>query len=259
MKCILISDIDGTFYFTKRNFKISEFDKRAINTFKLKGNLFGVCTGRSLSSVLRIEKEENVSFDFIIAASGASIKVNKDIIFERFLDKSVFNRIEQVISNVDCEKSASTKDFFYSTDVETNISKSCVNIMSLNDIDSELVSNISLEVKNTFQLYPLFQKLSNSLGEMLEININNKYIDISPKGCNKGEAIKILKQIYSYTDIQYFAIGDSFNDISMFEEVNNSFSFNSSPDLVKSKCNYCVDSLFDAINIITSNCLNLEK
>ena len=67
------------------------------------------------------------------------------------------------------------------------------------------------------------------------------------KGCSKGEGVNYVKERESIDTKDTYAIGDSYNDIPMFKEAGNSFTFETSEDGVKKEVKYIVNSVAEAI------------
>ena len=80
---LLASDFDNTLWFQDH---MNKKDVEAIQSFQKKGHLFGVCTGRSLSGILRPSKPYSIEYDFYILLSGGLI-LNKD--FQPILESQI--------------------------------------------------------------------------------------------------------------------------------------------------------------------------
>ena len=59
--------------------------------------------------------------------------------------------------------------------------------------------------------------------------LNMHYLDITPSGCTKGTGISNLVSLLN-EDVVSYAIGDSYNDISMFEHADHGYTFNKQVD-----------------------------
>ena len=71
-------------------------------------------------------------------------------------------------------------------------------------------------------------------------------IEISPKDCSKGNAIKRLCELESYDADDVFVVGDSGNDISMFKNFNkNSFCMGHASSTIKKYAKYTIDNFED--------------
>ena len=72
--------------------------------------------------------------------------------------------------------------------------------------------------------------------------------DIVSCDCSKGKAIKTVKDYFG-ADLTA-GIGDSFNDIPMFDHSDVSFTFALSHEDVRKRAGHTVDSVSEAIDIL---------
>ena len=93
-------------------------------------------------------------------------------------------------------------------------------------------------------------KIAKMYEGKLEVFRNQFFIDIAPKECSKGNGINRVLEIDGGHVDKLYTIGDSFNDISMFEITKNSFTFNNAEEEVKAKANNYVDSVSECIEKI---------
>ncbi|WP_261368963.1 HAD family hydrolase [Mycoplasma struthionis] len=108
----------------------------------------------------------------------------------------------------------------------------------------ELYNNdVAEDERYSNQMFELFKHLENDL----TIIITNYGLEISPKGIDKGSAIKwMIENIYNQYDLKLedvMAIGDSNNDVPMLQIVGYSYAMaNSSKQALKS-ANYFTSSV----------------
>ena len=86
---------------------------------------------------------------------------------------------------------------------------------------------------------------------MVDVFINDIYVDIVNKGVSKGKACQWIKNYYKIDTL--YGIGDNYNDISMFKSCDYSFSFTYSPMDVQNQSTYVVDSINRSIEICQTN------
>lgn len=84
----------------------------------------------------------------------------------------------------------------------------------------------------------------------IEVNQNELSLDIYPNGCDKGTGIQELKKFLNLEEAQVYVIGDSFNDLPMFNAVHYSFTFFRSPQEMQGQANRLVETLADCIHIL---------
>jgi hydroxymethylpyrimidine pyrophosphatase-like HAD family hydrolase len=86
------------------------------------------------------------------------------------------------------------------------------------------------------------------LGDKISVYQNNEHLDCTALHCSKGEAIEVLRKHFNVEEV--CGIGDSFNDLPMFEHVTHSFTFDYSDNEVKKSADYVVKSLNECIKFI---------
>lgn len=238
------SDFDGTIYFVKSEKKMKDEDVRAIKEFQEKGNLFGVCTGRSLHGIVKAKGLE-AEFDFFILANGARI-LDKDLneIHRKVIDRDVLIKTYETMTDFgvgDIVIHANETVYTFGKGLPLQI-----HIESFDEIEGDNIFGIS-----TFAGYDkaheLAEKINKDFDGILTAYVNKSIVDVVSYGSSKGNAVKFIKD---YLDIDEIAgIGDSFNDVPMFEAADVSFTFNSSHDDVKEKADHLVDTAAEAIRI----------
>lgn len=245
---ILISDIDKTFYFSGVEKRISDEDIQAIKAFQSQGNLFGVCTGRSMSGMQNILKNYDVHLDFMVLSSGAIIINNKG---EYIKNVTISN--EHVISLLESIKQypinySLTKDtnFYYKNDTLDKQGDTVFRLHSLEDIKESFYHSLAIQFDDHQTIIEVANYLRNNFE--VEVNQNELSLDVSPKGCDKGTGIHQLVEYLGVDESNVYGIGDSYNDLPMFKAVHYSFTFQRSPDEVKKKANELINSLAEAID-----------
>lgn len=239
---LLFSDLDGTILINRQ---FQDKDKQAILNFMSKeSNLFIISTGRGWKEFMKKKDQYHLSYDYAILSSGGLI-VDQDnqILYKAIINTSLIAHLLKEL-----------KDYFtlinqitlYATDdyFEFSILKEAYNFLLNNT--SEFCS-FNIEVKEESSTDTILSVLQKS---HINININGRYIDITKKDIDKGTAIEALINKFNIQDYTTYSIGDSYNDMSMFLKTNFSFTFYSSPLIVKNATNHCVNSISECIEII---------
>lgn len=73
-------------------------------------------------------------------------------------------------------------------------------------------------------------------------------LDVMPRGASKGNAVSLLMNHLSLVPEEVACVGDSFNDISMFQACRHSFAMADSPSPVQSQASHVVSSVAEAIS-----------
>ena len=242
----IASDYDGTLFFNDIPSKIKTEDIKMIESFQKKGHLFGLCTGRPLIGISDIR--EKITLDFYILSSGA-IVLNKDlqVIAKKCLDKQITENIfNEMKEKCQITIQANHKIYAYLTPANMPIPQEI--FYNLDELSQFDIFGISLDAKTTSNAQKIHQEIIRQYGNIIDAYQNIQYIDIVKKGCSKGQAMNIIR---NYFDIdQFYAIGDSYNDLPMFEQANHCFTFKNSPDVIKNQCDNIVLSVADALKKI---------
>ena len=80
--------------------------------------------------------------------------------------------------------------------------------------------------------------------------INQYFIDIVPKNCSKGLALLHILDIENQPKENLYTVGDSFNDVPMFNVTPNSYTFNRVENSLKSHANNLIDSVYEIVDSI---------
>ncbi len=242
MKKAFASDFDGTLYFMFDEEPIRKDDIIAIEDFREKGNLFGVCTGRSLRGITDVI--ENEMFDFYILASGALI-VDQDlnIISQTCISYQTMKEIYEKYEK-DLDIIIQANDTVYCLQEERPLQ---VFIRSIEEMENAAVYGLSFGTNSPDQAKMIADEINESYGDEIIAFANVKNVDIVSKECSKGKALEIVKNYY---EIDLMAgIGDSFNDIPMLEKADCTYTFPYAPGEVQKKVDQIVNTVSEAIEI----------
>ena len=81
----------------------------------------------------------------------------------------------------------------------------------------------------------------------IETHLNQQYVDVSPKGHNKGTGLKKLVSLLADIDVSY-AIGDSFNDLSMIKEADVGVTFKYAVPEIQDEADKVVQYVYELID-----------
>ncbi|PDY39853.1 HAD family hydrolase [Bacillus thuringiensis] len=110
-----------------------------------------------------------------------------------------------------------------------------VHIAEIEALEEEKIVTLDQELRDMFQ------------GEAEVFISGKRYVDIMPRGVSKGSALKRLMDHLQIEANEVACIGDSFNDISMFEVTPHSFTLHHVHPYVKEKANHIVRSVEEAV------------
>lgn len=229
MKKIVFFDVDGTIVTdvsTGMGAIVPESTKRAIKKARENGNLCFINSGRPYSNV---EKHIiNIGFDGVVSGCGTNIHIGDEDIFHKSVDKKV-----ALMCYEGCKKYNITA-FFEGRD-KTYYLENGYNLPWLDDFAEGLKKQGSVIIREfdegfTFDKFCAFHDKSDDITPFLKemeeyfsvIIRNDAFAELVPKGCSKGLAIKKLCEYYNLPIEQSYAIGDSLNDLEMFNATPNS-------------------------------------
>ena len=248
---LLASDFDGTLYFHNKEEKIRESDLESIRKFQKEGNLFGICTGRHLKGILEPTKEK-VDFDFYIVNSGAVIlDKNREVIQEYKIERQVAEEVTKYIDK-SVEVTFIIDDEFYAINWKGNWPIKVIEVSSIKEVDVEYLDALSFHFEDLDQATEIYNHIVNKYSYIIDVYQNITNLDFAPKGCSKGNALKKVMDYYKVNCDDMNCIGDSWNDLPMFEAVDNSFTFTYSPKDIQQSTKHVIDSLEECISIIMS-------
>lgn len=238
MKKLLASDIDGTLII---NGSIKDESIDHIKRFKEKGHAFILCTGRDFANTEHIFNEYNVEVDALVLCNGALI-LDKDLkeMKKDSIDSDVVKGIYKEIQNDELYNFAIVDG--YKTYVVGEFELFDGFVYKAETINEEEFLNKEYDVKlisinASDRSSASAERLRNIINEKYKDYViayrNQYFIDIAPVGCSKANGISKLTDMFEVTDDDVFVIGDSWNDLSMFESYKNSYTFNHAEDELK--------------------------
>lgn len=214
MRKILVSDYDQTFYLNDEDI---EKNKKSVEEFRKKGNIFVFATGRSYFDFMNKAEQYKLKWDYLIINHGATIlDKNNNIISNYTIDNDVIKNIK--------------KDL----EIENAIKYFCCNLEN---------SRTNFNDKDLTKIYAKYEK---DKAEQINSLINKKYSEfvncylvsgnaveiISNKTC-KSNAIEEIVQIEKVNRENIFTIGDGYSDIEMIKNYNGYCMEKSVQELLK--------------------------
>lgn len=242
-KAIFI-DIDGTLRDNNKN--ISERTISAIKNVIEKGVFVILCSGRPRKYTEDISRKCGAS-KYIITSNGGNIynyeenkviyknRMNKQAVIELY--KVVEQANVRIIMNVEGDvivnklKSFDGSETQLDMDIETFVEKNNVQLCTVSDTNLKNMKKLqkkieeikSIEIKQEFKT---FETDGNSRQEVM-------YYFIADKETCKGNAIVRFCEMLEINLKETVAIGDDYNDISMFKVVGHSVVMENANDEVK--------------------------
>lgn len=253
----IFCDLDGTLIKDFKN--INETDIVALKEAQKNGILVSIATGRLDYEIKMLMNKYNFK-GFRLSQNGAVVFDHNDLLLHNvnletkdILD--ILNEIKafnvltlyQTIDKYYVEEKLPIIEEFEKSQPYITYNE---NKRIKNELDNYNISTISLWCEKNKNI-EIKKHLDKVLPNYLTIYISSEFtIDITSKLNSKGNAIKHVCNLNNISLNEIAAIGDSQNDISMFNNTNNSFVMSLARDDVKKYANYTVDSVKEAVSII---------
>lgn len=225
---IIFTDIDGTLRNSKR-----ELTKRTISAVKKvtkKGILVVLCSGRSQKYTANVSKECGAS-QYVITSNGANIydyEKDKDL-YTNVMDKKACIELYNIaikagvrlvmnvgpVRVVNKLRKMDGLETELKTDIETFVNENNIAQCLIEDTDFEKIKPLKEDIEKVKNVE--IKNQHKSLTDPKAPREGTIYYDIANIDSNKGNAVKKLCEILDIDLKDTIAIGDSYNDIPMFE------------------------------------------
>lgn len=253
MKKILFSDIDGTI--ANDNLPITYKDQEAVKKLRTQGHYFSFCTGRNIQETKLVTP--HFEYDYLVLNNGAMIVDQNDQVLYR---KQIKNEIAKEILKESYQKYPYLNYTFFDGQQTYGYINQKTCILTENGYQEiagdflEILDHTQDDIDIVCAFHP-----QEKLDEILEIQkqINQKYVGIHATlnvvylditvDCTKGSGLKKLCSLLNQEVISY-CIGDSYNDLDMFEKADHAYTFNRVEKKIKEKTEKQVDYVYEVIN-----------
>lgn len=247
MKKVIFIDIDGTLRNDERI--VTKKTKEMIQKAMKNEFLIILCSGRPKNNIIEISKEIGAS-PYVISSNGSQgyDYENQKILYinpmkkeaclalyeiaKKHQVKFVMNTNEgRVVTRIDPGR----EDKLLEEPIEEFLEKMPVMQCLLQDGNFEIIKNLKEEIEKVENV-----GIKNQSKSLTNPNIkptDTTYYDIADTLTSKGYGIKRICKILNIKREDTIAIGDDYNDISMFQEVGYSVAVGNANEEVKSYAN----------------------
>lgn len=269
----IATDLDGTLFYPKRRFRLmqSKNTKFLRKFLDDKTHHVVIVSGRNVTMAKKISKKVKKPIS-MIGCNGAFIYHEGKIIEESYFTKE---EVKQIMSYINKDKSVhitlsftnlmpiiiTTKDF---PKFLVSIGHLALKFQMAYHEDF-LIGDISfkkyLKKKNChfYKIMPCFgfgkkgietakqktEQYQRDLGDKYEIIWSNNAIEIMKKEVNKANALKKYLNMLKLNEFETAVVGDSGNDVPMFEAFEQSFCMSNGNDEVKTKAKNIVKGVYE--------------
>lgn len=253
----IFCDLDGTLLKDFRSFDPE--DIKALQKAQAEGIKISIATGRLDYEIRNIMERYHFN-GFRISQNGAVVfDENDNLIYEKSLAYEDVLLILQALKNEPVIVFFQTIDHYYvekklpiiadfekSQDLITYIENPTI----IDELHKHKIITISTWQEDNMNI-EIKKRLDGKLPKHIECYISSKYtMDITCKDNSKGNAIRQIIKKHNLNIEEIAVIGDSHNDLSMFQLTNNSYVMSDADHLVKSSAKWEVRSVKAAVDHI---------
>ena len=239
---ILGCDYDGTL-----NYGGIQQDKlAAIAKWRLAGNKLGVVSGRDPSLMAFLQKEYNLTLDFMVAFNGGIILNNKqEELFRATCEDVNLTELVQDLFAWGCEFAHVNSDKYYLIRREKKDLQEGEYLLQNVALPS-LLCQVSVVLKDENEAAKTVKLIAKKYGKNLTPLQNERCIDIVPKGVSKAEGLRKLCDIYAEREKNIIVVGDNYNDVDMLKKFN-SYAMENGVEEAKKAADFITKSVDDLI------------
>lgn len=237
-RLLALIDLDGTLL--SHRSKISKHNLEGIRDFLKNGNQVAICTGRwPVSATIfnkTIEKFTLLKNKYLVSLNGSLIfnLIEDKIIYESLIDFQTFNELISLIKQnnfalwIYSKKGIENRKIYtYRIGLKWLMNKfNYGKIVDLNEMPNDdqvykiLVFNFNLFSYKKF--YEFGEMIKSNFDKKLTISHTSKHcIEITGINASKGNGLDFISGLEKIDPINFVAIGDSGNDISMFKKAGH--------------------------------------
>jgi len=271
----IATDLDGTlFYPTDRKNMIDKANLFYVQSFIDGGGKLIIISGRSIrfgENVMKRIGRKGV----IVGYNGAVISVDGQIVKSYAIPKDELSQIITEFTSaykimglmlfcndaIYFHAKKHKRLYNYAAKIYCNHQgNNCENIVCDDNLFKDALENknvyklmffIGITLRKQRQAMELNKILRNAYTN-LESSWSNQVIEVTSKGCSKGEALKEYAQYANIKDDEIAVVGDSGNDISMFKEYpDNSFCMEHAPKSIQKYAKYTISKFEDLSRYLT--------
>ncbi|GBU10902.1 haloacid dehalogenase [Erysipelotrichaceae bacterium] len=264
---IIFTDLDGTLLFeTKdslgiRKTSIRDEDLEALHMLRESGYLIVIATGRDVKGIRRFLQQAYIAFDYYIGNNGALI-LNQ--FFQTLkceaMDGSLLGEvITDVRANFPTANFSGTneKNLYYfeqkqrpeiieEHELVIPYTKYLADPFKLTLLAISEDDTLDKEVQITAAI-AIAERISNQFESRVNVFRNQTTVDLAAVGVSKGSAVEYIAKLEDISLDAVYVIGDSWNDVSMFEIGATSYSFTHAEDQIQEKASHIVESFAEMV------------
>ena len=253
IKCV-VSDLDGTLLY---NGKLSDNNYMAIKQLQENDILFVIATGRNIQE-LDILDLKGINCPKVLVNGSLVLDKKGDVLSLINFENDILEKMLKVISEYDVGYILYTKDMRYvvKKDVLIYSFRNSMNVFGNNFFDSVKEINDDILNNTTFckveildgEHFTILEEINKRLSLIDGLSCTSSdpnNVEVIAEDVSKYSGIKVLMEKYDIKDDEIAIFGDSNNDLSMFENVIESYAMGNANDRIKSLAKYIADDCKD--------------
>ena len=264
---LIASDLDGTLLDEPN--RISKTNQEAIEYAYHKGAKFCIATGRDLTAAKEIIDSFKHSPILLLGNGSEVYDEKRKLLFQDFIDNKYLEDILHILHKYNLPHMIFTTDGFYTTmepewvqqkfierlqiirnkafadAFENDPLKPCNNLVLIQNIEGFKKQKKILKVEGFYTNPMPVEYVKNELEiftELSHLSTGPNNVEITNLSATKGLALKKYCELFHIQPHEVMVIGDSHNDLSMFEHFKYSFAPENSVVEVKEKAYRVVKS-----------------
>ncbi len=238
MKAVVATDFDGTLFRTDGT--VSQRNIETLKMLKRRHVLRAIVTGRSFYSLMSAI-DEDFPVDYYILSSGSGVYdvKRKKLIYQTSLSAKTARAVARFLLTLDCDfmiHEVLPHNHFFSyyrsgnqnTDFENRIDYYREHGREIEDpasLNKDISQFLVIEKRGDTLFETLCEHLDNCtiIQTTSPLDHESSWIEIFPKGTDKGSTLRWLAEKYSIRRERVFSIGNDFNDLHMLRWAGFSF------------------------------------
>ncbi|MDQ0252832.1 Cof subfamily protein (haloacid dehalogenase superfamily) [Evansella vedderi] len=242
---LVVLDMDGTLL--TNDHSVSDKNKESIHSFKKKGIDFILASGRPFESILPYVRDLKLTLP-VIAANGAVIKcpITEKLHFTSFLPLELSREI------IEFGRSENYSISLYGENEVLTFDEKMVKLhWNLEKVNATLIDSFVGEKSLTKLIFSDLPKRINGAFEHLAKKYENElyitrsddiFLDVMNLEVSKGKALRYIMDMLDLAPYEVMVMGNSFNDLTMFENAGLAIAMANSPQAVKEAAHFVTKS-----------------
>ncbi|CDQ20384.1 hypothetical protein SAMN05192559_105354 [Halobacillus karajensis] len=263
---MFVTDLDGTLLGADHYIKNEDID--ALKQMIEDGTPLTVASGRMDHEIAEVLKRVGVN-GHRVSQNGAFVFNDENTqIHAKTFENELAQRIVQAIDQEPMVKTVSTADQTFTKEsnkytdmISAQMFHDIIINPELNDQVGKTVtpSKITLHGKEE-DVVRAAEMVKQQFGEEIDSFISHETcVDMMPKSINKQSGLRQLIESLGIQADEIACVGDSFNDVSMFQMTPHSYAMSTAHDEVRSYAETVVDHVHEAIEDLDRKGLLIKK